>query len=90
MPPLKYVGTVCVSRTPDCQKILDAVKVNAASAVRADANGAGTFPGVPPGNYYLMISTRYNNQSLVWDQAVQLKPGPNSVTLDQNNATPIN
>jgi hypothetical protein len=74
---------------PDCQKILDAVKADAASAVRADANGAGTFPGVPAGTYYLMISTRVNNQPLVWDQAVQLKPGANSITLDRNNATPI-
>jgi hypothetical protein len=65
------------------------VKADAASAVRADANGAGTFPGVPPGTYYLMISARYNNQGLVWGQAVQLKPGANSLTLDQNNAVVI-
>jgi hypothetical protein len=90
MSPFKYVGTVCTSRTPDCQKILDAVNANAASAVRADANGSGTFPGVPPGTYYLQISARFNNQVLVWGQAVQLKAGPNSITLDQSNATPIN
>ena len=71
MSPFKYVGTVCTSRTPDCQKILDAVNANAASAVRADANGAGILPGVPPGTYYLQISGRYNNQALVWGQAVQ-------------------
>jgi hypothetical protein len=90
MSPFKYVANTCASRTPDCQKILDAVKVNAASAVRADANGAGTFPGVPPGTYYLQISARVNNQALVWGQAVQLKAGANSMTLDQSNATPIN
>jgi hypothetical protein len=87
MSPYKYVGTVCSSRTPDCQKILDAVKADAASAVRADADGRGTFPGVAPGNYYLMISTRYNNQVLIWGQAVQLKPGANSLTLEQHNAS---
>jgi hypothetical protein len=90
MSPYKYVGTTCVSRTPDCQKIMDAVKANAASAVRADANGSGTFPGVAPGSYYLMITTRYNNQSLAWGQAVELKPGANSLRLDQSNAIPIN
>jgi hypothetical protein len=37
-----------------------------------------------------MISTRYNNQGLVWGQAVQLKPGTNSVTLAVGNATPVN
>jgi hypothetical protein len=90
MSPYKFVGSACASRTPDCQKILDVLKANAASAVRSDANGSGTFPGVAPGTYYLMISTRYNNQGLVWGQPIQLKAGPNSVTLDQRNAAPLN
>jgi hypothetical protein len=88
--PYKYAGIACGTRTPDCQKINEAIKASAASSVRADANGAGTFPGVPPGTYYLMISTRYNNQALVWGQAVRLKAGANSITLDQSNAAPIN
>lgn len=88
--PYKYAGTACGNRTPDCQRITDAIKASAASSVRADANGSGTFPGVPPGTYYLMISTRYNNQGLVWGQAVQLKAGANSVTLGPGNAVPIN
>ena len=89
MSPYKYVATICTSRTPDCQKILDAVKASAASAVRADAKGSGIFPGVPPGTYYLTITTRYNNHALAWSQAVQLKSGQNSMTLDPSNATPI-
>jgi hypothetical protein len=89
--PYKYVGTVCgPGKTPECQKILSVIDANAASAVRADANGRGVLPGVPPGTYYLMISTRFGNQALVWEQAVQLKAGVNSVTLDQSNATPMN
>lgn len=90
MSPYKFVGSACASRTPDCQKILDVLKANAASAVRSDANGSGTFPGVAAGTYYLMISTRFNNQGLVWGQPIQLKAGPNSVTLDQRNAAPLN
>lgn len=88
--PYKYAAAACANKSPDCQKITEAIKASAASAVRADANGSGIFPGVPPGNYYLMISTRYNNQPLIWGQAVQIKPGTNSVTLDQSNATPGN
>jgi hypothetical protein len=34
-----------------------------------------------------LISTRYNNQPLVWEQPVRLNPGPNAITLDQRNAT---
>lgn len=88
--PYSYVGSTCATRTPDCQKVMAAINASAASAIRADGNGAGTLPGVPPGTYYLMISTRYENQPLVWGQAVQLKAGANSITLDQSNATPIN
>jgi hypothetical protein len=87
--PYLYVATVCGNRTPDCQNILAAINADAASAVRADANGRGTLPGVPPGVYYLLITTRYNNQPLAWGQAVQLKAGANSVTLDLSNATAI-
>jgi hypothetical protein len=91
MSPHKYVGNACgPSRTPNCQKVLDAIKADAASAVRADGNGSETFPGVAPGVYYLMISTRYDNQAFVWGQVVQLKAGPNSVALDLRNATPVN
>ncbi len=87
--PYVYVASVCGTRTPDCQKTLDAVKPAAASAIRADANGNGTLPGVPPGTYYLMISTRFNNQPYAWENAVNLKPGSNSITLNLSNATPI-
>ena len=86
----KVLGMACGTHSPDCPKIMDVLKTSAASAVRADANGSGTLPGVPPGTYYLMISTRYNNQALVWDHPVQLKPGSNSLTLSQQNATPVN
>ena len=89
--PYKYASTVCApTKTPDCQKVGAAINASAASAVRADANGTGTFPGVPPGTYYLMISAIYNNKPLVWAQAVQLKPGANSLTLVPRDATPIN
>jgi hypothetical protein len=84
------VGMICANKTPECPTVIDAVKANAASAVRADANGSGTFPGVPPGNYYLMISARFNNQTLVWGQVVQLKAGTNSIKLDQSNGSPVN
>ena len=86
----KYVATACGTRQPDCQKAMDAIKASAASAVRADGNGSGTFPGVQPGTYYLMISALYNNKTLVWTQAVQIHAGSNSIALSAQNATPLN
>jgi hypothetical protein len=47
--------------------------------------GQGDDAGSPAGTYYLMISTRYNNQALVWDEAVELKAGENSMALDLGN-----
>ena len=88
--PYKYVGTACGTHAPDCQKMIDAIKADSISAVRADASGRGTLPGVPPGTYYLMISAVFNRQAFIWGQPVQLNAGANSITLDQSNATPLN
>jgi hypothetical protein len=37
-----------------------------------------------------MISAIVNQKPLVWGQAVQLKPGANTITLDPRTATPLN
>lgn len=90
MSPFKYAGTACSSNSPDCPKISQAIHASAVSAVRADGNGNGAFPGVPPGTYYLMISAVSNRQPYVWGQAVQLHAGQNVLTLSLSNATPLN
>lgn len=86
-----YVGQACAvqPRTAVCQNVLAAINSSAASAIRADATGNGTLPGVPPGTYYLMISARINNQPLVWSQPVTLRAGSNSITLSAANAQPM-
>ncbi len=88
--PYKYAGMACGQKTPDCAKVSAAVQASAASAVRADANGSGTLPGVPAGTYYLMISAIVNQKPMVWGQAVQLKPGANTVKLDAQSGIPLN
>lgn len=86
----RFVGNTCSTRSADCQRMIDAIKGDAVAVIRADANGNGTFAGVAPGTYHLMIATRFNNQSLVWDQSMQLQAGSNSITIDTRNATPLN
>jgi len=44
---------------------------------------------VPAGPYYLFAVASYNNQFLVWDLRVDLKPDANSVTLDLRNLAPL-
>lgn len=88
--PHKYLGFACGTRAPDCQKMFTAIQAGSAGSVRADASGSGTFPAVPAGTYYLMISARVNNQAYAWEQPVELHPGSNTVTLSLANAAPIN
>jgi hypothetical protein len=90
MSPYKYAGSACGTNSPDCPKVKAAINASVISAVRADANGAGTFPGVPPGTYYLMISAVYNRQAYVWGQAVQVHSGANTLALDLTTAIPQN
>ena len=70
--PYKALGLACGNRTPDLQKIVDAIKANSVLAARADTNGSATFNGIAPETYYLMISTRFNTR--VWSGLVPSRP----------------
>jgi hypothetical protein len=84
--PQRAVKDACAQKTPDCRKCLVAVSADAATGLAADANGKATLPGVPPGTYFLMVSNQ--NNTIYWELKVQLKAGPNSISLDAHNATP--
>jgi len=88
--PHKFLGFACGLRTPDCQKIVAAIQADSAGSVRSDPNGHATFPNVPAGTYYLMISANINNRVYAWEQPIQLHAGANTVTLNLSNATPLN
>lgn len=51
-----------------------------------DFSGKAEFPAVPSGTYYLMGMSETPRGYAIWNLRVELKPGKNSVTLDQNNA----
>ena len=48
------------------------------------------FPACLRVTYYFFCLGAYNQQLFKWDFQVQLKPGANSVTLDQHNAVLVN
>jgi len=61
-----------------------------ASAIRADANGSATLPGVSAGTYYLMVSTRYNNQPTRGVSLSLFTPGPTrSARPEQRDTDPL-
>ncbi len=88
--PVVALNTACGKRVPECQKSVQALAAANVAGAQADLSGKATLPGVPPGVYYVMVAARYNGQPLYWDLKVELKPGANSVVLDQHNAGPSN
>lgn len=77
----------CATRSPACRNALGNLEEAAVAEGQMVPGGRMTFPGVPPGTYYLFAFTLsvQNAQTLVWDLRVDLKPGANAVTLDQRN-----
>lgn len=89
---LKSAGA-CNTATPNCQKVAAAIKAHSVGAVRVDPEGKANFPGVAPGTYFVVSRLEYpaySGRILIFNVRVDLKPGSNSVTVDQRNATPIN
>jgi len=79
----------CEARSPLCQQGIEALRPYLVASGKLDGNGGFTFDKARAGSYYLVGQTSYNAQHLVWDLRVDLKPGANSITLDQRNTTPI-
>jgi hypothetical protein len=79
----------CQIQSPACAQTLYDARPNSVAEAKADLNGRATLPAVTPGTYFLFAITPYNQQPLVWDLRVDLKPGTNSVTLNQGNAAPL-
>jgi hypothetical protein len=88
--PIEVWARACQNQTPDCQKGPLVLGALALGRVKADASGKATFPGKQAGIYYVFASARYDTGYLVWNVKVELKPGANSLTLDQGNAVPVN
>lgn len=54
-----------------------------------DVQGIAAFNNVPSsGTFYILADTSSTNH-LIWSVKVDLKPGANSFTLDERNATPV-
>jgi hypothetical protein len=87
--PLAAWAYACTTQSPVCQQALYDARPNSVAEAKMDQNARATLPGVPAGTYYLFAVAAYNKQLLVWDLRVDLKPGANSVILDQRNVAPL-
>ena len=89
LPPLGVWAYSCQTGSPACKQALYEMRPLSAGEAKTDADGRGVLPRVPPGTYYLFSLAPHNGRLLVWDLRVDLKPGANSVTLDQRNTAPL-
>ena len=80
----------CQKGPNECKQLLSAVAAYSAGSVKVDADGKATFPPVAAGTYYVYGAVQYNKQALLFDLKIDLRPGANSVTLGERNATPVN
>jgi hypothetical protein len=80
----------CKKGPNECKRLLSAIGGNSAANAKLDAEGKATFPAVAAGTYYLFGAIQYNKQPMLVDLKIDLKPGANSITVTERNATPIN
>jgi len=84
--PIQDWDLACQKSSPQCAQALANLQPYMAGVVKIDPSGKATFQGVPAGSYYIFGTTHANHLALSWDVRVDLKPGTNSLVLDQKNA----
>lgn len=67
-------------------RLMEKVKQHAVATTVSGFDGKGRFSAVEPGTYYLVNLTEIGRSVVLWNLKVELKPGQNSITLDQRNA----
>jgi len=84
--PMQGWDLACQKVLPQCAQAFVGLQPYIAGVVKPDPSGKATFLGVPAGSYYVFGTTHANHLALSWDVRVNLKPGTNSLVLDQKNA----
>jgi hypothetical protein len=72
-----------------CMRDWKAMTTSALGFITTDANGHAQTPAFKPGRYYLVGVAPYQGRHLFWHRAIDIRSGPNAVTLDQTNASMI-
>jgi hypothetical protein len=85
---LKAWQAACEKQAPECLKASQVLMASSMGVVRLDAAGNAQFPSVPPGTYVLFGGGVADGRDVYWNLRVELKSGPNAVTLDRRNAVP--
>ena len=87
---VKAWSMACESNTPVCNQGAKALMAASVGIAKTDPSGRARIPPVAPGTYYLFGTAESSAKPIIWDVKIDLKPGDNTITLDQRNAVPIN
>lgn len=75
------------SQQPEAMRRISAeILKNVIMKAETDFGGKLEIKGLPLGSYYLFGFTSIGKSSILWDLPITIKPGANSITLDQHNA----
>jgi hypothetical protein len=77
----------CAQSQPTCSAGMKAMTASSVGLLTMDSAGRAQTPSLPSGQYFILGFAPYNGKPLVWDRPYFLRPGANSVVLDQTNAT---
>ena len=79
----------CQAREPGCQQGALALKPYTVGVATTDADGHAQSQPLPAGRYWVFGDGKVDNRAMLWNQPVDVKAGPATVTLDQRNASPV-
>jgi len=77
------------ARDQICQQGANAFRNYFVARTAFDANGTATFTNVPSTGAFYLVADTSPPRHLMWSVRVDLKPGANSIKLDESNMTPI-
>ena len=77
----------CAQSQPTCSAGMKAMTASSVGLLTMDSAGRAQTPSLPSGQYFILGFAPYNGKPLVWHRPYFLRPGANSVVLDQTNAT---
>jgi hypothetical protein len=77
----------CAQSQPTCSAGMTAMTASSVGLLTMDSAGRAQTASLPSGQYFILGFAPYNGKPLVWHRPYFLRPGANSVVLDQTNAT---
>ena len=72
-----------------CQSGITAFRSYAVATAKLDANGSASFANIPATGTFYVVADTPRSHHLFWNVRVDLKPGSNSIRLDESNTTPV-